>query len=345
MARSGKHVALVIGNSVFIIAACLGFGLVLLTWTVDVTLAAEQEKAEESAQHSKVAVMVRVGHGRDKEQWFTPGAGKTESFQDCIDSACNIKGPEMVVVPKGSFKMGTAPKEIAALTKKYGDNFKYEGPQHEVEIAKPFAVGKFEVTWDDWDACVADGDCDNGPVKKASGDEGWGKGNRPVINVIWDDVQAYVKWLSEKTGKKYRLLSEAEWEYAARAETTTPFWWGSSISTDQANYDGIYPFGGGSKVEYRQKTVPVKSFKPNPWGLYQVHGNVWEWCEDRWHKNYIGAPDDGSAWAEGQSSSHVLRGGSWYYSPWGLRSAYRGGLQSDSRYNGIGFRVSRTLNP
>ena len=126
--------------------------------------------------------------------------------------------------------------------------------------------------------------------------EGWGRGKRPVINVNWDDAKAYVAWLSRKTGKTYRLLSEAEREYVTRAGTTTPFWWGSSISTSQANYDGNYTYGSGSKGEYRQKTMPVDSFQPNPWGLYQVHGNVWEWTEDCWNDSYNGAPTDGSAW-------------------------------------------------
>ena len=135
--------------------------------------------------------------------------------------------------------------------------------------------------------------------------------SHPVVCVNWDDAKAYAKWLSGKTGKDYRLLSEAEWEYACRAGTSTPFWWGSSISTEQANYDGNYTFGGGRKGEYRQRTVPVKSFEPNPWGLYQVHGNVGEWCEDCWNESYNGAPSDGSAWTAGDCAFRLLRGGSW----------------------------------
>jgi formylglycine-generating enzyme required for sulfatase activity len=137
------------------------------------------------------------------------------------------------------------------------------------------------LTFDEWDACVADGGC-NGykPV-----DEGWGQGKHPVINVNWDDVKAYAAWLSRKTGKSYRLLSEAEREYVTRAGSTTPFWWGSSITPKQANYDGTAePYrGGGSKGEYRRRTVPVDSFEPNLWGFYNVHGNVWEWTEDCWN--------------------------------------------------------------
>src|SRR5262249_30260931 len=151
--------------------------------------------------------------------------------------------------------------------------FSDEGPQHEVRILRPFAVGRFAVTFDEWDACMADGGC-NGYRPE---DQGWGRGRRPVINVSWHGAQAYVAWLSRKTGQGYRLLTEAEWEYAARAGTTTPFWWGSAISADQANYDGSYVYRNGPKGEYRRQTVEVDSFRPNDWGLYQVHGNVWEW--------------------------------------------------------------------
>ena len=136
----------------------------------------------------------------------------------------------------------------------------------------------------------ADGGCN----RYTPSDEGWGRGRRPVINVSWDDAKAYVGWLSRKTGKTYRLLSEAEREYVTRAGTTTPFWWGTSISTQQANYNGNYTYGTGATGVSRRQTVLVDSFQPNPWGLYQVHGNVWEWTEDCWHDNYSGAPSDGS---------------------------------------------------
>ena len=145
-----------------------------------------------------------------------------------------------------------------------------------------------------WDACVAAGGC-NG---YKPGDQGWGR-RRPVINVSWDDAKAYVAWLSRATGKPYRLLSEAEREYVTRAGTTTPFWWRPSITTSQANYDGASYSIGFMKCEYRKQTLPVNSFQPNPWGLYQVLGNVWEWTEDCWHDSYAGAPADGSAWTSG----------------------------------------------
>jgi len=166
-----------------------------------------------------------------------------------------------------------------------------------------------------------------------------------VVRINWDDANAYVRWLDEKSGGKgYRLLSEAEWEYVARAGTTTPFWWGSSITPKQANYDGNFTYaGGGAKGEYRKRTVPVDSFEPNPWGLYQVHGNVWEWCEDCWNENYDGAPDDGLAWTTGDCVGRVLRGGSRDDFPWLLRSAYRISGSPGSRSNVLGFRLARTL--
>jgi formylglycine-generating enzyme required for sulfatase activity/uncharacterized caspase-like protein len=245
-------------------------------------------------------------------------------FKDC--DAC----PEMVVVPAGSFTMGSPAKEGSR-----GDE-----TQHPVTFARPFAVGKFATTFAEWDACVADGGC-NGYRPE---DQGWGRGKRPVVNVNWDDAKAYVAWLSKKTGRTYRLLSEAEREYVTRAGTTGPFWWGSSISTRQANYDATAtPYGNSRKGEFRERTVAVDSFQPNPWGLYQVHGNVWEWTEDCWNSNYNGAPADGSAWTTGDCSRRVLRGGSWYGLPWQLRSADRFSTEPTGRNETKGFRVAREL--
>jgi formylglycine-generating enzyme required for sulfatase activity len=254
-----------------------------------------------------------------------PGSG--EGFRDCPEC------PEMVVVPAGSFTMGSPESEP--------ERTRDEGPQHRVTIPKPFAVGKFAVKFAEWDACAAAGGCGD----YRPNDQGWGRGDRPVINVNWDDAKAYVAWLSKKTGEGYRLLSEAEREYATRAGTTTPFWWGSSITPGLANYNGIHDYkGGGEKGEYRAKTVPVKSFRPNPWGLYQVHGNVDDWVEDCWHDNYSGAPSDGPASTTGDCNRRVLRGGSWYVIPQYLRAAYRGFNSPDVRNFVSGFRVARTLD-
>ena len=309
-----------------------------------VLLAACFVMAHSFGQTGKLRVTVGVGAGQDKEIWITPGDGT--SFKDC--PMC----PELVVVPAGRFEMGSTPEEIDALDKQhqdfpsykqFGNQFTAEGPQHEVRILKPFAAGKFAVTFDEWAACVADKGC-NGYEPK---DEGWGYGRRPVINVSWVDAKAYVSWLSNKTGKEYRLLSEAEREYVARAGTTTPFWWGSSISTDQANYNGNYAFGGGPTGEYRKQTVPVDSFQANPWGLYQVHGNLWEWVEDCWHDDYNGAPTDGSAWTTGDCSRRVERGGAPGSFPGWLRAAHRFGKfgRTVFRYHHSGFRVARAIAP
>jgi formylglycine-generating enzyme required for sulfatase activity len=257
-----------------------------------------------------------------------------DAFREC--ATCR----EMVVVSAGSFTMGSPLSEAGR-----SDN---EGPPHVVTFARPFAVGRFAVTFDEWDACVADGGC-NG--YKPS-DQGWGRGQRPVTNVSWDDAKKYAAWLSRKTGKTYRLLSEAEREYVTRAGTTTPFWWGSSISKNQANYDYSYSYGDAEseslpKLQGKMEAGPVDSFQPNPWGLYQVHGNVWEWVEDCWNESYQDAPSDGSVWtSSGDCRRRVLRGGSWSSYPQHLRSASRQGRdRTDLRDRHTGFRVGRTLTP
>ena len=258
--------------------------------------------------------------------WFKPGTGKTEWFKD------HEAGPEMVVVPAGSFVMGSPEQEEGRF-----DN----EAQVPVTITRPFAVGKFAVTFDQWDAFVADG----GAKGYRPDDKGWGRGNRPVIYVSWDDAEAYAEWLSQKTGKTYRLLSEAEREYVTRAGTTTPFWWGSSISTNQANYSGSYAYASGRKGENRDQTVPVDSFEANAWGLFNVHGNVLEWTEDCWNESNQGNPGNGSARATGDCSQRVARGGAWYGLPDSTRAARRFGYSTNSREFHLGFRLARTLNP
>jgi formylglycine-generating enzyme required for sulfatase activity len=166
-----------------------------------------------------------------------------------------------------------------------------------------------------------------------------------VVNVSWDDAGTYAAWLSGKTGKSYRLLSEAEREYVTRAGTRTAFWWGAGISLKQSNYDGTFIYGNSSTGEYRRRTLPVDSFQPNPWGLYQVHGNVWEWTQDCWHENYTGAPSDGSAWVSEGCSYRMVRGGSWAAYPGDLRAAQRGRFAPDFRSNSHGFRLARALTP
>jgi len=260
---------------------------------------------------------------------LTPGQERAlrprDGFQEC--DHC----PAMVVVPAGELMMGSPPSEP--------DRSPEEGPQHSVVFAKPFAVGRFAVTFEEWDACVASGGCDG----HVPSDEGWGRGRRPAINVSWYDAKAYVAWLSRRTGAEYRLLSEAEREYVARAGTTTPFWWGSSLSTNQANYKGNAVSAISSEGEYRKQTLPVDTFEPNPWGLYQVHGNVYDWIEDCFNETYQGAPLDGSAWMTGDCDRRGHRGGSWFSNPWALRSAARNRNFAFTRFDFIGFRVARSL--
>ena len=244
--------------------------------------------------------------------------------------AKNIK---MVVVPAGSYQMGSLLFESGRPDA--------EGPVHRVTIPRPFAVGAYEVTFAEWDACVDSGGC--GGYRPDDAD--WGRGRRPVIHVSWEDAQRFVAWLRQGTGHEYRLLSEAEWEYVARAGTTTPFHTGSTIATSQANYDGNYTYGNGRTGEYREKTVLVGSFNANTFGLYDVHGNVWEWVEDCWNDSYRGAPGDGSVWERGDCGRRVLRGGAWNSYPIFVRSAIRYWFYPGNRFSGeIGFRVARTLD-
>jgi formylglycine-generating enzyme required for sulfatase activity len=210
-----------------------------------------------------------------------------------------------------------------------------EKPPHKVNIARPFALGRYAVTFEEWDACVAAGGC-NGYKPK---DQGWERRRRPVINVSWDDAQAYAKWLSGRTGQTYRLPSEAEREHAARARTDTRYFWGDDIGRGNANCIGC-----GSQWDGKQ-TAPVGSFKPNPFGLYDMHGNVWEWAQDCYVDNYKAAPTDGRAVETSGCVSRVLRGGSWYYNPRGLRSAFRYVDRPVNRYLSFGFRLARTLPP
>ena len=242
------------------------------------------------------------------------------SFRECAKDC-----PEMIVIPAGEFTMGSPTTERG----RYGD----EGPQHRVTIAKPFAVSKFDVTFADWDACVSVGGC---PIAT---DTGFGRDIKPVINVSWDDAQTYVAWLSKMTGQPYRLLTEAEWEYAARAGTTTAYYWGDDIGKGNANCKGC-----GSQWDAKQ-TSPVGSFPANPFGLYDMAGNVFQWVQDCHHAGYDEAPIDGSAWTSGDCSNRVVRSSSWSSSPDTLRSAYRNWDSTDGRLDYLGFRVGRTLTP
>ncbi len=261
------------------------------------------ELAAEAAESATPAHIVEM----------TPG----EIFQDQLED--DMPGPEMVRIPAGEFRMGDI-NGLGTATEK---------PVHTVTIAHPFALGRFPVTFDEYDQYAQE----TGIVRP--GDSGWGRGNRPVIIVSWECAQRYVRWLSERTGESYRLPSEAEWEYAARAGTETAYPWGNEISPQSANY--LAP-------DSPNRTLPVGSFAANALGLFDMHGNVWEWVEDTWHDRYLDAPTDGSAWtAGGEPGIRVLRGGSWYAYADKLRSASRNSFLETGRNMSIGFRLARDL--
>ncbi len=233
---------------------------------------------------------------------------------------------EMVAIPSGEFLMGSPD----------GTGDSDEHPQHRVKIA-PFFMGKYPVTQAQWQAVAALPQVERELNPNPANFKGE---NRPVECVSWYEAVEFCQRLSRQTGKDYRLPSEAEWEYACRAGTTTPFYFGETITPDLANYDGNYTYGNGSQGKYLKQTTDVGSYLPNAFGLYDLHGNVWEWCADRWHDNYQGAPTDGSAWITGGNSDRrMLRGGSWYGNPWYCRSAFRFRDDPDFRDDLIGFRL------
>ncbi|WP_176648526.1 SUMF1/EgtB/PvdO family nonheme iron enzyme [Duganella sp. SG902] len=255
-------------------------------------------------------------------------------------------GPDLVLIPTGRFQMGSHEHEQAQAVKAGAQKnwLERELPQRWVGIEHSFAMGRYPVTVGQWRRFVKDtgwesqSDTDWRAPGFAQTDE------HPVVGVSWMDAQLYLRWLSEKTGQVYRLPTEAEWEYACRAGTRTAFSFGDTISTEQANYDGHYTYNGGQRGAYVQGTTKVGAYQPNPWGLFDMHGNVWEWTQDVVHDNYVGAPVDGSAWEEGGDPvRRVLRGGSWLYNPRYLRSAVRNGFSAVLANDIVGFRVARKL--
>lgn len=271
-----------------------------------------------AAQHQDEAAIGRDDNG-------LPKVG--ESFQDCPEC------PLMVRVPSGSFQMGDRMRNRDGPA----------GPVQEVTLTEPFAVGVYEVTFDEWDACLQAGGCRGHHLDDAS----WGRGNRPAINLHWDDAQSYVAWLRKRTGKRYRLLTEAEWEYAARAGTATRFGWGDAVGANRANCISC-----GSRWD-GELTAPVGSFPPNAWGLHDMHGNVWELVADCWQKSHVGAPLDGSAGEAGDCSRRVMRGGGWHSAPEQLASSTRSYYAAPKvfsippiakgYYVNVGLRVARAL--
>jgi len=253
--------------------------------------------------------------GLQKKVTLDRRSAQAQYFRENLGNGVTL---DMVAIPGGTFLMGSPNSEA--------EREDDESPQNSVTIA-PFYMGKFAVTQAQYQAIMG-----NNP-SRFQGE------NRPVEQVSWDDAIAFCQKLSERTGNLYRLPSEAEWEYACRAGTTTPFYFGETITPDLVNFDGNYTYGSAPKGIYREQTIDVGSFPPNGFGLYDMHGNVWEWCEDHWHSNYEGAPTNGSAWTTGGDSTRSLRGGSWYDNPWYCRSACRNFDRPVVRLIDLGFRV------
>jgi len=310
-----------------------------------------QDEAQRKAAQAKAAAAylaeqerVRAQPAPEESLAATPIEPPTLLRDRFIDGAG--EGPELVVLRAGRFQMGSPEHErkIAMASGAQQNWLARETPQHWVGIERPFAIGRYPVTVGDWRAFAeASGWQPGGEVDWTA--PGFAQGElHPVVGVSWNDAQQYVAWLSERTGQRYRLPSEAEWEYACRAGTRTAFSFGDAIDTGKANYDGNFTWNGGPRGEYRRGTTPVDQFAPNPWGLHDMHGNVWEWVQDVMHENYDGAPLDGSAWeAGGERARRILRGGSWLYNPRYLRSALRNGFSAVMSNDIVGFRIVREL--
>jgi formylglycine-generating enzyme required for sulfatase activity len=257
------------------------------------------------------------------ERCLKPG----DTFRDCNDC------PEMVVIPAGSFMMGSPTTEPGRL--------RHEGPQHRRAIEKPIAISKFEITFGEWQACISGQGCAGyHPM-----DEGWGGDKQPVVNVSWSDASDFVDWLTDTSGVEYRLLSEVEWEYAARGGTTTPYSTGWRIKPDQANFDSKHANRDGPPGNHHEKTLPVGTFNANAFGLYDMHGNVWEWVKDcsEYLRDYQNASSRSSAVTSSNCYNHVIRGGCWNSFPVNLRSAARADAGYGTRNACLGFRIARNL--
>jgi formylglycine-generating enzyme required for sulfatase activity len=251
-----------------------------------------------------------------------------DTFRECSSEQGKDYCPEMIVVPAGSFVMGQTP----GASPQAGGGL----PQRSIMIGQPFAVAEFAVTFDEWDTCVADGDC-----PAATHDGNWGRGSRPVVGVTWDQAQQYAVWLSRITGKSYRLLSEAEYEYVTRAGSTTYYPWGNAVQLDgqiMSNCNGC-----GSQWDSKQ-TAPVGSFPKNQFGLYDMLGNATAWVADCYHGSFVGSPTDGSAWVGDANCIHFIRGGNYASQAQYMSSATRAFLLGPESLN-TGFRIARTLAP
>ncbi|WDI32747.1 SUMF1/EgtB/PvdO family nonheme iron enzyme [Hyphococcus flavus] len=300
---------------------------------VDPTPIGEESVADSDAMENLVAAISSEESGERAAQNATPQLPEElketaylgNYFKECV--AC----PDMAALPGGSFRMGAPAGERGRQP--------FEGPARVVTIERRFAIGTREVTFDQWQACVEDGGC----RAYTPPDHGWGRDKMPVVSVSHADAQAYTAWLSNKTGRNYRLPTEAEWEYAARAGLSAPFAFGGDVTSRRANFNGNYPYRGGES-EFRGRTTRVASFPPNAFGLFDMHGNAWEWTSDCWAESHAGAPEDGAARVSGDCSRRVLKGGAWNTGAWRLRSAHRIGKAVSTREFDNGFRVARDLD-
>jgi formylglycine-generating enzyme required for sulfatase activity len=283
---------------------------------------------------------VRLGRLTEaSERELRPG----DRFKEC--ETC----PEMIVIPRGDFMMGSNAGEPGHEVD--------EAPVHKVTISARIAVARYAVTVADFETFVAvtgyrpgigcrvfEGGRWTERSDLSFRNPGFPQGpNHPVVCVNWNDAKAYTDWMTARMSGEYRLPTEAEREYATRAASSTAFWWGNDIAPSQAGYDWTHVFGNGPRGQARRGTHPVDAFQSNPWGLFQMHGNVSEWVEDCWNDNYRGAPIDGSAWQSGDCRRRVLRGGSWGYVPKDLRASYREGATLSFRNFNFAFRVVRVL--
>ena len=301
----------------------------------------QEQLAEQQKRLDEIEARVRASQAQ-----ILPEAPGTEFRDPFVDHSG--EGPLMVLLPGGRFVMGSSERErqMALHAGAQASWIKRETPQHPVQIGLGFAIGKKPLTVGEWRQFVQatgwrDESAPNWQHPGFAQDE-----HHPVVWISWLDVQAYCQWLSSVTGQRYRLPSEAEWEYACRAGTQSPFSFGEHIHSGMANYDSNFTWNGGAKGEARHGTTRSGSFAPNPWGLYDMHGNVWEWVQDLVHGSYEGAPQDGSAWESGATNGHrVLRGGSWLYGPRYLRSASRNGYDQNSRNDIVGARIVREIDP
>ncbi len=304
-------------------------------------LRAEQERSRrELAEHNATELAQLLPSST------SPVAGADGVLRDRFRNGSG-SGPDLVLIPTGRFEMGSSVEEraIAVAAGSQKTWLERETPQHWVAIEYPFAMGRYPVTVGQWRQFARA----TGWQTQAEVDwqnPGFGQSDfHPVVGISWHDAQRYLDWLNQETGQGYRLPSEAEWEYACRAGTKTAFSFGDTITTDLANYDGNYTYNGSPSGLFRNGTSEAGSFGANPWGLFEMHGNVWEWVQDVVHDNYDGAPNDGSAWQDGgDQSRRILRGGSWLYNPRYLRSALRNGFSALLCNDIVGFRVARRLD-